>query len=141
MESNKINHEGKVVKITDNKVYAEIVVSEACGSCQAKQMCFHKGKALTVESQLGEGQEFQVGENVNVYFTPKLATSSVILAYVAPLALFMAVMFSLIAITGSQDVGCIAALCTVPLYYYVLYLTRDKLKRKFVFNVEHRFDE
>ena len=60
MDIKTVSHSGKVVKINGNKITAEIIVSEACGSCQAKQMCFSKGKAMTVEAQIGDNEEFEI---------------------------------------------------------------------------------
>ena len=135
MNHNSINHDGQVVEISDNKVVAEIFVSEACGTCQAKGLCHTNGKRVRVEAEAAPGQEFQVGQKVKVAFTPTLAMSSVLLAYVLPLVLMFAVMFTLIAITGSQDVGCLCGLAVLPVYYTILYMLRHKLRRKFKFKI------
>jgi sigma-E factor negative regulatory protein RseC len=135
MNHNSINHDGQVVEISDNKVVAEIMVSEACGTCQAKGLCHTNGKRVRVEAEAEPGQEFQVGQKVKVAFTPTLAMSSVLLAYVLPLVLMFAVMFTLIAITGSQDVGCLCGLAVLPVYYTILYMLRHKLRRKFKFSI------
>ena len=135
MNHNSINHDGQVVEIFDNKVVAEIFVSEACGTCQAKGLCHTNGKRVRVEAEAEPGQEFQVGQKVKVAFTPTLAMSSVLLAYVLPLVLMFAVMFTLIAITGSQDVGCLCGLAVLPVYYTILYMLRHKLRRKFKFSI------
>ena len=136
MNHNSINHDGQVVEISDNKVVAEILVSEACGTCQAKGLCHTNGKRVRVEAEAEPGQEFQVGQKVKVAFTPTLAMSSVLLAYVLPLVLMFAVMFSLIAVTGNQDIGCVSGLAVLPIYYTLLYMMRHKLRRKFKFRVE-----
>ena len=135
MNHNSINHDGQVVEISDNKVVAEIIVSEACGTCQAKGLCHTNGKRVRVEAEAEPGQEFQVGQKVKVAFTPTLAMSSVLLAYVLPLVLMFAVMFTLIAITGSQDIGCVSGLAVLPVYYTILYMLRHKLRRKFKFSI------
>ena len=135
MNHNSINHDGQVVEISDNKVVAEIYVSEACGTCQAKGLCHTNGKRVRVEAEAEPGQEFQVGQKVKVAFTPTLAMSSVLLAYVLPLVLMFAVMFTLIAITGSQDIGCVSGLAVLPVYYTILYMLRHKLRRKFKFSI------
>jgi len=140
MESNAINHEGKVVKVTDTKVYAEIMVSEACGQCQARSMCFSKGKAITVETEREGSENFATGDEVNVYFTPKMANTSVIIAYVLPLVIFLALMFSISGFTGNEDLGAGIALLSLPIYYTILYFNRDKLKKKFIFKVEKKAD-
>ena len=138
MNHDSINHDGQVVEISDNKVVAEIMVSEACGTCQAKGLCHTNGKRVRVEATAEPGQDFRVGQHVRVAFTPTLALSSVLFAYVLPLVLMFAVMFTLIAITGSQDIGCLCGLAVLPVYYTVLYMMRHKLRRKFKFSVEAR---
>lgn len=135
MSNDIINHEGKVVELADDKVIAEIMVSEACGSCQAKGLCHAQGKSVRIEAPRAPGSHLEVGDSVNVRMSKSLAFSSVLLAYVAPLLLMMAVMMALIALTGSQDVGCIAALATLPCYYIALYKMRHRLRRKFRFDI------
>ncbi|MBR2201237.1 MAG: SoxR reducing system RseC family protein [Bacteroidales bacterium] len=135
MNHDSINHDGQVVEISGSKVVAEILVSEACGTCQAKGLCHTNGKRVRVEAEAEPGQEFKVGQQVRVSFTPTLAMSSVLLAYVLPLVLMFAVMFTLIAITGSQDIGCVSGLAVLPVYYTILYMLRHKLRRKFKFKI------
>ena len=135
MNHDSINHDGQVVEISGSKVVAEILVSEACGTCQAKGLCHTNGKRVRVEAEAEPGQEFKVGQQVRVSFTPTLAMSSVLLAYVLPLVLMFAVMFTLIAITGSQDMGCVSGLAVLPVYYTILYMLRHKLRRKFKFKI------
>jgi positive regulator of sigma E activity len=139
MDIKTVSHSGKVVKISGNKITAAIIVSEACGQCQAKQMCFSKGKAMTIEAQTEDSGQFEIGEEVNVAFKQKLAATGVFLAYVLPMILFFTVMFSVIALTDSQDKGCIAALITLPLYFFTLYKFRHKIKKTFQFKVEKKF--
>ncbi|MBR6277730.1 MAG: SoxR reducing system RseC family protein [Bacteroidales bacterium] len=138
MDEKKIRHDGKVTKITDNKIFAEIIVSEACGHCQAKQMCFSKGKAMTIEAHNDGNENFEIGEEIKVFFEEKLAATGVFLAYVFPMIVFFAVMFAVIALTDSQDKGCIAALMTLPVYFFLLYKFRGKLKKTFKFRVEKK---
>ena len=135
MNHDSINHDGQVVEISGGKIVAEILVSEACGTCQAKGLCHTNGKRVRVEAEAEPGQEFKVGQQVMVSFTPTLAMSSVLLAYVLPLVLMFAVMFTLIAITGSQDIGCVSGLAVLPVYYTILYMLRHKLRRKFKFKI------
>ncbi len=135
MNHDSINHDGQVVEISGGKIVAEILVSEACGTCQAKGLCHTNGKRVRVEAEAEPGQEFKVGQQVRVSFTPTLAMSSVLLAYVLPLVLMFAVMFTLIAITGSQDIGCVSGLAVLPVYYTILYMLRHKLRRKFKFKI------
>jgi len=135
MSNDRINHDGIVTEVTDTKVIAEILVSEACGTCQAKGLCHTQGKRVRIEAPRSQESDITVGDSVNVSMTSSLAMSSVLLAYVAPLLIMFAVMFSLIAITGSQDMGCLIGLATLPLYYGVLYLLRDRLRRNFSFEI------
>ena len=110
MNHDSINHDGQVVEISDNKVVAEILVSEACGTCQAKGLCHTNGKKVRVEAEAEPGQDLKVGQQVKVSFTPTLALSSVLLAYVLPLVLMFAVMFSL---ASGLNSSCPSNTCSV----------------------------
>ena len=135
MEPDSISHDGQVVDISEGKVVAEIMVSEACGTCQAKGLCHTNGKRMKIEAEAKPGQRFEVGQSVKVAFTPTLAMSGVLFAYVLPLVLMFAVMFALIAATGSQDIGCLCGLAVLPVYYVALYMMRGRLQRKFKFSI------
>lgn len=138
MIKDRIKHDGKVTEVTDTKVVAEILVSEACGSCQAKGLCHTQGKRVSIEASRPQGTDFNVGDSVDVCMKSSLAMSSVLLAYVLPLVLMFAVMIALMAVTGNQDMSCLIGLATLPLYYTVLYLMRDRLKRNFDFEITHK---
>ena len=135
MSKDIINHDGKVVEITDNKVIAEILVSEACGTCQARGLCNTQGKKVKIEADRRLDSSFALGDSVNVSMKSSLALSSVMFAYVLPLLLMFAAMFAVLSITGSQDAGGLAGLATLPIYYIVLYYCRGKLRRKYNFEI------
>ena len=138
MINNSIKHDGKIVEVSEGKAIAEIMVSEACGTCQAKGLCRTNGKKINVEVSLSNGENIAVGDEVQVAFTPKLALSSVLLAYVLPLLIMFAIMFGVIAATNNQDAGCLIGLAVLPIYYTILYAMRNKLRRKFKFSVYKR---
>ena len=61
-----IEHEGRVVKISDTKIEVEILNKAACVSCSAKSVCSVSDiKAKIIEIPLSK-EEYQVGEIVDV---------------------------------------------------------------------------
>ncbi|MCQ2975945.1 MAG: SoxR reducing system RseC family protein [Bacteroidales bacterium] len=136
MQKNIVSHIGTIVNVSSNKVSASFEVSEACGNCQAKTLCEKgKGKLITIEADKQLKEEYQIGERVNVCLSSKLATSSVLLAYVLPLVLLFLVMIMVIIISGNDDIGCLSGLAILPIYYFFLYLFREKLNNKFKFTI------
>ena len=66
-----------------------------------------------------------------------LGLQAVLLAYVVPLVLLVAVLFVSIDALGSEPGAALAAIATLAIYYGVLYFVRDKLARKFSFTIKH----
>ena len=136
MRQNIVTHIGTVTEVSGRPVRASFEPREACGDCQAKTLCESgRGRLITVEAEVAEGLDFQKGQRVNVCLDTRTASLSVMLAYVYPLLLLFAVMFGVMALTGSTDAGCLSALASVPVYYIILYMCRLKIKKKIKFAI------
>lgn len=137
--SNNISHDGVVVKVEGRQVTVRFVQSSACSGCHAKQLCAagdQKERLVVADSY---GVPYAVGDAVRVSVTQSLARTAMWYAFGLPVLIAMIAIFPLNAYLG-EIWACVAELVLLAVYYYVLYLQRDKLDRKVSFILEHRVE-
>ncbi len=131
-----VSHKGIVESVYGEEVTVSIIASSACASCTGKAMCSmseQKEKKILV---CAHNMPFSVGEEVKVIMRLSQGMSAVALAYVFPLCLFMIILLTLFACKVSEVGVALVSVCSMVLYYSLLYVFRDKLKKKYVFEIE-----
>ena len=79
---------------------------------------------------------FQPGERVVVaLLATKMGFSSVVWGYVLPLVVMLAALFSIKATECSDGIAAIGSLCSVAVYYVMLYVLRHTIERKIKFTI------
>lgn len=130
-----ILHSGVIEKIEPPFVFVRIVQQSACSGCHAKSLCtISESKVKTIEIEDHSGK-YKVDEEVNICGSYTLGLQAVLLSFVIPIFL---ILISLIAgnfITGNETLGGIISLVILLPYYTMLYLVRNKLKKKFTFSL------
>ena len=149
-----IKHDGIIIALNeDGTALVRIVQTSACAACKAKAMCASAESAekeMTVVL-LGDGQ-WAVGDTVEVMVQQKMGWKAVVLAYLLPFFVMLAVMFignGLLAM-GDGATGLLGdeakreavlgtvALCAMALYYLVLGMFKDKLQKEFSFTAKKK---
>ena len=149
-----IKHDGIIIALNeDGTALVRIVQTSACAACKAKAMCASAESAekeMTVVL-LGDGQ-WAVGDSVEVMVQQKMGWKAVVLAYLLPFFVMLAVMFignGLLAM-GDGATGLLGdeakreavlgtvALCAMALYYLVLGMFKDKLQKEFSFTARKK---
>lgn len=134
-----IEHEGIIDHIDGDTAHVRIDSVSACASCHAKGACSaadHEEKYLDVPLQ---GVPYNQGDPVRVQVAEHLGFRAVLMGYVYPFLLLMAVLILLLA-TGAAELraGSLALLSIVP-YYILLYLFRKRISRSFTFSIKKPF--
>ena len=83
----------------------------------------------------GAGQTFRPGDQVTLVGSNSMAWSALAYAFVIPTVLAMAVLFTAASFI-SEGAAALAVLAFLGVYYFVLWLFRDKMKTTFSFRVE-----
>ena len=128
-----IRHEGIVLSMHDGLARVQIVQTSACSACKARSMC------MSSESQAKEMdavmlEKMQVGDRVEVEVRERLAWRAVLLAYILPFVVMMAVIAVLdYATDWSEAIVGTLVLCSIALYYIGLNAFRNKLQKQFTF--------
>ena len=136
-----IKHDGIIIALNeDGTALVRIVQASACAACKAKAMCASAESAekeMTV-MLLGDGQ-WAVGDTVEVMVQQKMGWKAVVLAYLLPFFVMLAVMFIGNAIWAvREEILGTVALCAMALYYLVLGLFKDKLQKEFSFTAKKK---
>ena len=149
-----IKHDGIIIALNeDGTALVRIVQTSACAACKAKAMCASAESAekeMTVVL-LGD-EQWVVGNEVEVMVQRKMGWKAVMLAYLLPFFVMLAVMFignGLLAM-GDGAIGLLGdeakreavlgtvALCAMALYYLVLGMFKDKLQKEFSFTARKK---
>ena len=165
-----IKHDGIIIALNeDGTALVRIVQTSACSACKAKAMCASAERAekeMTAVLLSDNGRpmgygvldadkpllEYKVGDEVEVMVQQKMGWKAVVLAYLLPFFVMLAVMFvgnGLLAM-GDGATGLLGdeakreavlgtvALCAMALYYLVLGMFKDKLQKEFSFTARKR---
>lgn len=138
---NEITHKAKVIDMTPEYTTVEILVPSACAECHAKGLC---GVSESEEKVLSLPTDpyatYNAGDEVTLCTKKSMGYKAVWISYVIPLAVLMILILSLLKIfEGTQAKEAIAglgALGGVAVYYFVIWLLRDRLKNEFVFYIK-----
>ena len=136
-----IKHDGIIIVLNgDGTALVRIVQTSACAACKAKAMCASAESAekeMTVVL-LGD-EQWAVGNEVEVMVQQKMGWKAVVLAYILPFFVMLAVMLIGNAIWAvREEILGTLALCAMALYYLVLGMFKDKLQKEFSFTARKR---
>ena len=152
-----IKHDGIIVALNeDGTALVRIVQTSACAACKAKAMCASAESAekeMRVTLLMDNGRpagygvldadkpllEYKVGDEVEVMVQQKMGWKAVVLAYLLPFFVMLAVIFIGNALWNvREEILGTAALCAMALYYIVLGLFKSKLQKEFSFTAKKK---
>ena len=152
-----IKHDGIVIAVyEDGTALVRIVQTSACAACKAKAMCASAESAekeMRVTLLMDNGRpagygvldadkpllEYKVGDAVEVMVQQKMGWKAVVLAYLLPFFVMLAVIFVGNALWNvREEILGTAALCAMALYYIVLGLFKDRLQKEFSFTAKKK---
>ena len=134
-----IEHEGIIDHIEGDIAHVKIDSVSACSSCHAKGFCSaadQEEKYLDVPLL---GADYKQGDPVYVQIAKHLGFRAVLMGYVYPFLLLMAVLIaSLAAGVAELRAGTLALLSIIP-YYLLLFLLRNRLSKSFTFSMKKTY--
>ena len=136
-KKNEIKHTGRIVEIDQDFTTVEIVVSSACSACHAKTLCgMSEDKEKVIMVPTDPYASHKVGDEVEVMTKMSMGLKAVWISYVVPLAVLMILILTLSSVLESQAVCGLSAIGGVALYYFVIWLLRDRLQNEFTFYIK-----
>jgi sigma-E factor negative regulatory protein RseC len=137
-KSNEIVHSGKVIEMTPDFTTVEITVSSACASCHAKGLCgMSEEEDKIIMLPTDPYATYNVGDEVMVCTKMSMGLKAAWISYVIPLALLMALILTLTSLGVSELISAGAAIGGVGLYYFMIWLFRERLSKEFVFYIKN----
>ena len=79
---------------------------------------------------------YNVGDEVQVYTKMSMGLKAAWISYVIPLAILMILILSLSAVIESEVLRALAAIGGVGVYYFFIWLFRERLANEFVFYIK-----
>ena len=136
-KKNEIVHAGRILEITPDFTTVQIIVSSACSSCHAKALCgMSEEEEKVIMLPTDPYATYKVGDEVQVCTKMAMGLKAVWISYVIPLAILMILILSLSGFIDSELVRGLVAIAGVALYYFCIWLFRDRLADEFVFYIK-----
>ena len=133
-----IQHSGIIESIIKDKALVRITQKTSCSDCHAKSVCLSsdkKEKIIEVNCLTGK---FAVNDEVIVSIQSSMGFFAIFLAFVVPLILVITSLAICISITGDEGISGVIGLSTLIPYYLILYVSRNKLEKKFIFTLSKK---
>ena len=137
MSEETVSHEGVVTRITDDMLEIKILAQSACATCHARSAC---GMGEQAEKTLlvprPKGRDFSLLQHVNVKMTVRQGNKAAVMAYLIPVLLLLAVLFTCLGFGLNEGLSALLGIVALVPYYWVLYLRKDRLQKRFEYLVE-----
>lgn len=136
-QPNQIEHKGTVAFVGRDLVLVNIEVMEACGSCASRKACaMGQGTTREILVSVDNAEDYKVGEVVRVSAKQKVGAVAVLLCYVLPLIVMVAVLAIMVSLGFMEGTSALVALASLATYYAVLALFRKRISQKVVFTIK-----
>ncbi len=137
MKKNEIAHAGTIIEITPDFTSVEIVASSACSACRAKGLCgMSEEQDKIIMLPTDPYTIYSVGDKVQVYTKMTMGLKAVWISYVIPLVILMILILSLSSVIGNEFLRGGIAIAGVAVYYFIIWIFRDKLSDQFEFYIK-----
>lgn len=132
----RISHEGIITAIDDDKVEVKILSKSACASCNIKGACnMSEMKEKVILIPRPRDKDLSIGQEVMVSMGLGQANKAVVFAYVIPTIILFSMIFILNHFKIEEGINALISIGSLVPYYLILFLFRDKIKRKFEYEI------
>ena len=131
-----VSHEGIITSINEDEVQVKILSRSGCVSCNIKSACNMsemQEKIITIPAP--KDKNLSIGQEVKISMGLGQANRAVIFAYVIPLIILVAMIFILSTLKIEEGLNALISIGTLIPYYLILFLFRNRLKRKFEYEI------
>lgn len=122
--------------MTPQTTTVAILQHGACSQCHAAGLCGMADiaeKAVEVPTDPYAG--YGVGDEVDVVLKASMGMKAVWLAYFIPLLILLAVILGFIGLGMAEIPSALAGIGAIAVYYFLLWLFRDKLRNEYIFTI------
>lgn len=133
-----IKHQGIVENIDGSRLRVRIVQTSACAACSVRGHCSSadaKEKLIDVTDPVF-ASSYKRGDHVWVVGQLSMGWMAVLLAFIFPFLLVVVSLFLFMSIWGNELQSALCALLLLIPYYYILWLNRARIGKKFSFIIQ-----
>jgi positive regulator of sigma E activity len=134
-QEREITHEGVVQVCDSDSVTILLSSSVSCEGCSAEKSCSHFGDARKSVRVPGH-YKISSGEKVMVVLKESLGYTALLLGYLFPLFLVILSLVILVSFSVDELVSGVISLAILGTYYFILFLLRKNINRKFSFTLK-----
>jgi len=132
-----ITHSGLVESIEGEHIRVRILQVSGCASCKIAGHCnASESKEKLIDVYHADASRYHVGDAVVVSTDLGTGYRAVALGFGLPLVLLIAVIVVGIKLTGNEGMSALLGIAALIPYYIGLYLVRDKLRKRFSFELK-----
>lgn len=135
--ANTIRHQGIVENINGTHLQVRIIQTSACASCSIKGHCSSadtKEKLIDVTDM--NAAAYQIGDHVWVIGELSMGVMAVLFAFLFPFFVLVISLFIFMAIWNDELLSALCSLGLLIPYYYILWLNKSRMGKKFSFSVK-----
>ena len=134
----EIEHEGWVTEIEKDVVRVQVNIKSPCFACGTKDTCAFSdaSKYRIIEVPITKPDEYFLHQKVILATRQSTGNIAVLFFYILPLIFLLTSLIFINIFTKNELVSALTAIVTVGVYYYVLSLFKDRIKKKFKFTIK-----
>lgn len=134
--ASQICHNGIVTNILHDVVEVTIEAKSACSSCHVKSACqVSDMEEKVVQVKRNTDKQYEIGQTVQVTLARQKGFEALFFGYLLPFVLLFVTLLIASKYTSELYAGLLSLSVLVP-YYGVLYLLKDTMRRRFLFQIE-----
>ncbi len=143
MANDMVRYRGVVQGIGVSSLSVKIMKASSCASCSVKEHCSTVGseeKIIEVDNVPCAAQCYKPGDEVWLVGADSMGRSAVLYGIVIPFLVLVVSLLVFSRLNISEPLMALGAFAMLVPYYSLLYVNKDKLKRKFSFFVMPKDD-
>ena len=134
----KISHSGIIASVEEGCAKVRILQTSACAACKVAAHCNaseSKEKIVDVLN-VAHAESLRKGDSVVVSASGDVAGNALLLGFGLPFIVLVAVLVAVLLLTDNEGLAAVSGLVALVPYYAVLWLFRDRIRRKMAFELE-----
>ncbi|MDD2191423.1 MAG: SoxR reducing system RseC family protein [Bacteroidales bacterium] len=137
--SELIEHSGTICEIIDSKVVVRIISASMCASCHAKGACsMNDTKEKCIDVNVSNPSDYKVGQEVVVCLEQKMGTKAVLIGFFFPFLtlIITAILSNKYIFPNNEALTALLSILSITVYYIIIYLIKNKIEKKFHFQIK-----
>lgn len=133
----KITHSGVIEAIENQHIRVRIVQQAVCASCKVAAHCNASDMKEKIVDVYTESAHLTVGQQVVVSTSSAAVKDALLLGFIIPLVMMIAIIFSAKICGSSDDVSALLSIASLIPYYIGIWFFRDKIASRISFQIEN----